>query len=97
MMGRTRKSYDNEYKARVVLESLQKTVTQERILAKYGISASMLNRWRKQFLANAHVAFEQATSQKKTSEKDSPEYLKKIIGDITVENEILKKALSVWD
>lgn len=96
-MGRTRKHYDNEYKARIVLESLQKTITQERILAKYGISASMLNRWRKQFLANAHTAFDQPKSKKRADEKDSPEYLKKIIGDITVENEILKKALSVWD
>lgn len=96
-MGLKRKSYDNEYKARVVLESLQKTVTQERVLAKYGISSSMLNRWRKQFLANAHTAFEQPKAKKKVDEKESPEYLKKIIGDITVENEILKKALSVWD
>lgn len=96
-MGRKRKSYDNEYKARIVLESLQKTVTQERILAKYGISASMLNRWRKQFLSNAHTAFEQPKTKKKVDEKNSPEYLKKIIGDITVENEILKKALRVWD
>lgn len=96
-MGQKRKHYDNEYKTRIVLESLQKTVTQERVLAKYGISASMLNRWRKQFLANAHTAFEQPKTKKKVAEKESPEYLKKIIGDITVENEILKKALSVWD
>lgn len=71
-MGQKRKSYDNEYKARIVLESLQKTVTQERILAKHGISASMLNRWRKQFLANAHTAFEQPKTRKKEDEKDSP-------------------------
>ena len=96
-MSSKRKSYDGDFKARVVLESLQKTVTQERILVKYGISASMLNRWRKQFLANAPAVFDLQVNTKKVEEKDSPEYLKKIIGDITVENEILKKALSVWD
>lgn len=96
-MGKSRKHYDNEFKARVVLESLQKTITQERVLAKHGISASMLTRWRKQFLSNAHIVFDQPKSKKKTDKSESPEYLKKIIGDITVENEILKKALSVWD
>jgi len=94
-MGQMRKNYDNEFKARVVLESLQKTVTQENVLVRYGISASVLHRWRKQFLDNAHKVFDQ--KKVKSKESDSPEYLKKIIGDITVENEILKKALSVWD
>lgn len=96
-MGKSRKNYDNEFKTKVVLESLQKTVTQERILVKYGISSSMLNRWRAKFLANAHTAFDQPKAKQKVDEKESPEYLKKIIGDITVENEILKKTLSVWD
>lgn len=95
-MGKSRKNYDNEFKTKVVLESLQKTTTQERILAKYGISSSMLNRWRTKFLTNAHTAFE-VQKPKKEDKSESPEYLKKIIGDITVENEILKKALSVWD
>lgn len=51
----------------------------------------MLTRWRKQFLSNAHIVFNQPEAKKNIDEKDSPEYLKKIIGDITVENEILKK------
>lgn len=96
-MGKMRKNYDNEFKSRVVLESLQKTVSQEKVMARYGISASVLHRWRKQFLDNAHKVFDQAAIKPKQRESDSPDYLKKIIGDITVENEILKKALSVWD
>lgn len=96
-MGQIRKNYDNEFKARVVLESLQKTVTQEKVMARYGISASVLHRWRKQFLDNASKVFDVQPVKQKSRESDSPDYLKKIIGDITVENEILKKALSVWD
>jgi transposase-like protein len=57
-MGQIRKNYDNEFKARVVLESLQKTVTQEKVMLKYGISASILHRWRNQFLDNAHKVFD---------------------------------------
>ena len=96
-MGQKRKNYDNEFKSRVVLDSLQKTITQEKVMAKYGIIASVLHRWRKQFLDNAHKVFDHQAVKPKQKESDSPDYLKKIIGDITVENEILKKALSVWD
>lgn len=73
-MAKARKQYDNEFKARVVLESLQETVTQERILARHGISASVLHRWRKQFLENAHTVFDQPKRKQKS---ESPEYLKR--------------------
>ena len=33
------------------------------------------------------------TSKQKVKEEDSPEFLKKVIGDLTVENQILKKSL----
>lgn len=96
-MAETRKHYDNDFKVRVVLESLQKNIPQEKILIKYGINSSILHRWRKQFMNNVHTVFDKPAKKQKDKQSNSPEYLKKIIGDITVENEILKKALSVWD
>jgi len=97
-MSKGRSRYDTDFKLKVVLESLQRDTTIEKVRIKYSISPSAINKWRKEFRNNAHVAFEaQSKSKTKPSEKDSPEYLKRVIGDITVENSILKKALSVWD
>ena len=98
MSGQTRKSYDADFKVKVVLESFQHNRTQEQIKAKYRIPSSVLNRWRTQFRQNAHIAFEVPVKSRKAAKpEDTPEYLKRIIGDLTVENDILKKALSVWD
>ena len=94
-----RKNYDSAYKLKVVLESMQRDTTIEKVRIKYGLSTSVINRWRKQFRENGHLIFEMKSKRrrKKVKESESPEYLKKIIGELTVENEILKKALSVWD
>lgn len=97
-MGKKQSRYDSDFKLKVVLESFQRDTTIENIKIRYGVSTTAINKWRKQFRENAHLAFEvEKQKSKKPTERDSPEYLKKIIGEITVENEILKKALSVWD
>ena len=97
-MAKSRKSYDTEFKVRVALESMQRDTTIEQIRIKYGVASSMVNKWRSQFKQNAYLAFTQPSrKKKKIRPEDSPEYLKKLIGDLTVENDILKKALSVWD
>jgi transposase len=95
-MGK-RKSYDGDFKVKVVLESMQRDTTIEQIRIKYGIAPNLVNKWRNQFKQNAHKAFQIDSNQKKPKQGENPEYLKKVIGDLTVENDILKKALSVWD
>jgi putative transposase len=94
-MSKKKNSYDSDFKLRIVLESFQRDTTIENVKIRYGVSTTAINKWRKQFRENAHLAFEAKKKTQKSAEKDSPEYLKKIIGEITVENEILKKALSV--
>jgi transposase-like protein len=95
---KARKNYDASFKLQVVLDSLQKDMTIEKVHVKYGISPTVINKWKALFKQNGHLVFNSnITSKTKTQESDSPEFLKKVIGEITVQNEILKKALSVWD
>lgn len=98
-MTTARKSYEADFKVQVVLESMQRDTTIEEVRARYGIGTNLVNRWRQQFKENAYKAFLRGASTKKKSidRKENPEYLKKIIADLTIENDILKKALSVWD
>ena len=95
MSGIKRKNYDPNFKAKVVLESMQPTTTIEQVRIRYNLHSSIINRWRNQFKKNAHLVFTEPVKKQKPEE--SPEYLKNIIGNLTVENDILKKALSVWD
>jgi transposase len=97
-MDTKRKSYTSEYKLKVVLESMQRDTTQEEVCKKFGIASSMLHRWRKEFQANAEGCFHDKRDPKQKAQSEgyepgqSPDELKKIIGELTVQNEILKKA-----
>ena len=97
-MDSKRKSYTPEYKLKVVLESMQRDTTQEEVCQKFGVSSSMLHRWRKEFQANAESVFSDKRDPKQKGASQgyepgkSPDDLKKIIGELTVQNEILKKA-----
>jgi len=97
-MDKKRKSYTPEFKLKVVLESLQRDTTQEEVCQKFGLSSSMIHRWRKEFQTNAAAVFYDKRDPKQKAHSqgyepgEAPDDLKKIIGDLTVQNEILKKA-----
>jgi transposase-like protein len=56
-MDSKRKSYMAEYKLKVVLESMQRDTTQEDVCKKFGVSSSMLYRWRKEFQTHVESVF----------------------------------------
>ena len=97
-MDTKRKSYTPEFKLKVVLESMQRDTTQEEVCKKFGISSSMIHRWRKEFQANASSVFSDKRDAKQKAHSQGyepgelPDDLKKIIGELTVQNEIVKKA-----
>jgi transposase len=96
-MGHQRKSYTPEFKLKVVLESMQRDTTQEAVCKRFGISSSMLHCWRKEFGQHAESVFYDKRDPKQKAQAqgyapgESPDELKKIIGELTVQNEILKK------
>lgn len=96
-MPATRKSYDNEFKFQVVLETFNSNTTIEKVAKKHGLHTTQVNQWRKIFKDNAHLAFSSNSRSKKTKPNKDPEKLTQMIGELTIENTILKKALSVWD
>jgi len=93
-----RQTYTAKEKLQVVLESLQRDTTIEAVRRKYGLSNSVVQRWRAEFLAKAEALF---TDKRSPGVREaaqgydpgqSPEELKKIIGEYATQVEILKKA-----
>jgi transposase len=97
MVEYKRKHYTPEFKAKVVLESLQRDTTIEEVRKKYGVSNSMIHRWRQEFQQNLPMLFGDKRNPKAKAQAqgyapgESPDDLKRIIGELTVQNEILKK------
>jgi transposase len=98
-MDSKRKSYTPEFKLKVVLESMQRDTTQEEVCKKFGVTSSMLHRWRKEFQAQAASVFHDKRDPKQKAQSqgyepgESPDDLKRIIGELTVQNEILKRSM----
>ena len=83
-----------EFKMQVVLESFQRNTTIEEICRRYDLAQSVVHKWRKTFRDKGASIFIGANERKrKWPTGQSPDELKRIIGSVTIENEILKKAL----
>ncbi len=97
MARNKRKQYTPEFKAKVVLESLRRDTTIEAVRKKYGVSNSMIHRWKEEFTQNLPLLFGDKRNPKQKAQAqgyapgESPDDLKKIIVELTVQNEILKK------
>lgn len=93
-----RRSFTAQQKLQVVLESLQRDTTIEAVCRKYGISRSVVNRWRDEFFKKATELFADKRSPSARAQSQgyepgqSPEELKHIIGEYATQLEILKKA-----
>lgn len=93
-----RRHFTPEFKLKVVLESMQRDTTIEEVRRKYDISWAVISRWRKEFQANAHEVFADKRNPRVKAKAQgyapgqSPDELKRLIGDLTIQVEVLKKA-----
>jgi len=92
-----RRQFSPKEKLQVVLESYQRDTTIEAVCRKYNVVRSVVNRWREEFKLGAENVFVDKRNPKQKAAAagyepgQSPDELKKIIGELTVQNEILKK------
>jgi transposase len=92
-MTSKRKQYTSEFKFKAVMESFQRDTTIEAVCRKFDVPSSVMSHWRQEFQQNGPGAFEgKRKEQRNTAPAESPEELKKIIGELTVQNELLKKS-----
>jgi transposase len=101
-MPKERRVYTPEQKAEAVIESFQRDTTIDAVRKKYGLTHSLLLRWRKEFKERAPEIFADRRNPTARAQAagyppgESPEELKRIIGNLTVQNEILKKVEGLW-
>ena len=92
-MTSKRKQYTSEFKFKAVLESFQRDTTIEAVCRKFDVPNSVMSRWRQEFQQHGPAAFEIKRKEQSTpAPGESPEELKRIIGELTVQNELLKKS-----
>ena len=86
-----RKLYTPQFKFKVVLESLQRDTTMEEVCRKFGVSSSMISRWRQAFQQHGPGLFADQRDPMRRRKAlgyglgESPDDLKKLIGELTVQ------------
>lgn len=95
MEKKSRRKFGADFKAKVVIEALKERNTIEEIARKYELHPNQITTWKKEFLANASLAFS-SDSEKSDEKKEQEAKIEKLysqIGQLKVENDFLKKNL----
>jgi len=96
MMNKTRRKHSATFKTKVVLDMLKETQTLAQLSGKYGVHASQLTKWKKEFLEKASGIFSDSSRgnghrKEKAGDKLENDELYKKIGQLQMELDWLKK------
>ena len=91
-MSRTRRTFGKDFKAKVVLEALKEKDTIEVLAKKYELLPNQILMWKSEAIRNLSAVF---SAEKTVVAKDEipTEKLYARIGQLTLENDFLKKSL----
>jgi len=92
-MSRTRRVFGKDFKAKVVLEALREKETLEVLAKKYELLPNQISLWKAEAIKNISAVFNQEKELAKKEEIPT-EKLYARIGQLTLENDFLKKKLS---
>jgi len=88
-----RRKFSSAFKTKVVLEALSERYSIQELARKHEIHPNQISQWKAQFLSNAQQVFEKPAPEQSAEEQEK-EKLYKVIGQLKVENDFLKRALS---
>jgi transposase len=90
-MKKSRRKFSSKFKAQVALDALKEQMTLQQLALKHEVHPSQITSWKKEFLENASVVFDNQVQDKIDSSKEDELYAK--IGRLQTEVEFLKKVL----
>jgi transposase-like protein len=90
---RTRRTFKPEFKAKVVLECISGEKSVSETCREYQLSPVMVSKWRTEFIQNASIVFEK--NDKGAESQDQIADLERLVGRLSLENDMLKKASSI--
>jgi len=95
MSKKSPRKHSVEFKAKVAIEAIRGDLSISQISSKYGVHSSQINRWKKRALDGLKSSFSQSHTQAQTEQQNIIDGLYKRIGELSCENDFLKK--SAWD
>ena len=87
----TKRKHSAEFKAQMVLLLISEKKSIAQLCKEYRLKDSLLSRWKKEFLQKSPTLFESAQALQ-SAESQHIEKLERLVGQLTLELAILKKA-----
>lgn len=95
-MGKQRQNWSAETKLLIVLTALQHDTSIAELSREYGVHENVIHRWKSQFLEHGKQAFQGGNSHSSDAKLQAENArLKKLLGEKTLEVDILKKLSSL--
>lgn len=92
-MSRKRRNFTAEFKAQIVLEVISGVKSAAEVCREHEIKPQLLSQWKSCLLVNASSLFD--STQRRSEEQARIEELERVLGQKTLEIEILKKASNI--
>lgn len=90
----SRRKFTSKFKTKVVLAALKERESLSDLAQKYELHPQQISTWKREFLEGAEGVFEKGKLSKKSESEQEKDRLLKTIGQLKVENDFLKNALS---
>ena len=91
-MGKKRKKYSSEFKAKVALAALKNEETSAELAQRFGVHPTIISTWKRSLLEGAADIFNKAPNSRKQTDEKIDE-LHRQIGKLKVENDFLSRKL----
>lgn len=92
-MGKIRKQFGKEFKAKVAVEALKGLKTGAELSSEYGVHVNQINKWKKELREALPEIFSRGKSAEDYQQQELIDQLYRQIGRLQVENDWLKKKL----
>jgi len=92
-----RKKHEPAIKARVALEAIKGEKTAAQISSEYGVYATQVTQWKRELIERSAELFAKPDNTVAKQHEELTDKLHKTIGEITMENNWLKKKLQSLD
>lgn len=90
----SRRKFTSKFKTKVVLAALKERESLADLAQRFDLHPQQISTWKRDFLNGAETVFEKEKSSKKSEAEQEKDRLLKTIGQLKVENDFLKNALS---
>jgi transposase len=90
-----RKKFDSAFRAKVALEALKGEKTMNQISAEYSVHVTQITKWRHELLQRSAEIFAKPDTSRAQEQQELADKLHKTIGELTMENNWLKKKLQL--